>query len=554
MDKQYILAIDQGTTSSRAMLFDHAGRVAGVAQREFGQIFPQPGWVEHSPREIMTSVLTTITEVMNNSQIDAGAIAGIGITNQRETTVVWDRATGQPIHNAIVWQSRQTRDICDRLKQAGHEAMVRDKTGLLIDAYFSGTKVKWILDRVDGARQRAVRGELLFGTIDSWLIWNLTGGKVHVTDVSNASRTLMYDIHQQCWDDELLAMLDVPRAMLPQVRSSSEIYGTTTAQHFFGREVPIAGVAGDQQAALFGQACFEPGLAKNTYGTGCFMLMNTGDRAVRSDNGLLTTIAWGIDGTVEYALEGAIFVAGSVVQWLRDGLRMLGKSSDSQAYAERAVDNDGVYMVPAFVGLGAPYWRSDVRGAVFGLSRGTTKEHFIRAALESMAYQTRDVLTAMQADAGIVLKELRADGGAIANDFLAQFQSDILGVPVLRPQIAETTALGAAYLAGLATGFWRDRRGHCAPVGGRPPLRTADAARDARASVRRLEAGGGCHDGLPRLSEPVPPPRQGGRRGAGLSAWAAAACRCTWVIRTGTATASSAAPYTARPARCRSCR
>ncbi|MEP7187149.1 MAG: glycerol kinase GlpK [Rhodanobacter sp.] len=457
MDKQYILAIDQGTTSSRAILFDHQGRIAGMAQREFGQIFPEPGWVEHNPREIMTSVLSTITEVMNNAQVDATAIAGIGITNQRETAVVWDKATGQPIYNAIVWQSRQTRDICDQLKADGHEDMVREKTGLLIDAYFSGTKVKWILDKVDGARERAAKGELLFGTIDSWLIWNLTGGKVHVTDVTNASRTLMYNIHELCWDDELLAMLDVPRAMLPEVRSSSEIYGTTQGQHFFGHEVPIAGIAGDQQAALFGQACFEVGMAKNTYGTGCFMLMNTGEKAVASKNGLLTTIAWGIDGKVEYALEGSIFVAGSVIQWLRDGLRMLGKASDSEAYAERAGDNDGVYFVPAFVGLGAPYWRSDVRGAVFGLSRGTTKEHFVRAAVESMAYQTRDVLAAMQADSGIELKELRADGGAIANDFMAQFQSDILGVPVLRPEVPETTALGAAYLAGLATGFWSSR-------------------------------------------------------------------------------------------------
>jgi len=457
METQYILAIDQGTTSSRAILFDHKGHIAGMAQRAFGQIFPEPGWVEHNPREIMTSVLSTITEVMNNTQVDAAAIAGIGITNQRETTVVWDKATGQPIYNAIVWQSRQTRDICDQLKAAGHEEMVRRKTGLLIDAYFSGTKLKWILDRVDGARERARHGELLFGTIDSWLIWNLTGGKVHVTDYSNASRTLMYNIHQLCWDDELLAMLDVPRAMLPDVRSSSEIYGTTLGQHFFGREVPIAGIAGDQQAALFGQACFDAGMAKNTYGTGCFMLMNTGDKAVQSTSGLLTTIAWGVDGKVEYALEGSIFVAGSIVQWLRDGLRMLGKSGDSQAYAERAGDNDGVYFVPAFVGLGAPYWRSDVRGAVFGLSRGTTKEQFVRAALESMAYQTRDVLSAMQADSGIELKELRADGGAIANDFIAQFQSDMLGVPVLRPEVAETTALGAAYLAGLATGFWSSR-------------------------------------------------------------------------------------------------
>ncbi|OZB58343.1 MAG: glycerol kinase [Lysobacterales bacterium 14-68-21] len=457
MTAEYILAIDQGTTSSRAILFDRAGRIAGVAQREFTQHFPQPGWVEHHPREIMSSVLSTITEVMHNAQVDARAIAGIGITNQRETTVVWDRATGQPIHHAIVWQSRQTREICEALKAAGHEPMVRAKTGLLIDAYFSGTKVKWILDHVDGARERARRGELAFGTIDSWLIWNLTGGKAHVTDASNASRTLMYDIHTRRWDDELLAMLDVPRAMLPEVRSSSEVYGHTLPELFFGHAVPIAGVAGDQQAALFGQACFEPGMAKNTYGTGCFMLMHTGERAVASEHGLLTTIAWDVDGRVEYALEGAIFVAGSVVQWLRDGLRMLGKSSDSQAYAERAGDSDGVYFVPAFVGLGAPYWRSDVRGAVFGLSRGTSKEHFVRAALESMAYQTRDVLAAMQADAGIELKELRADGGAIANDFLAGFQADILGVPLVRPEITETTALGAAYLAGLATGFWSSR-------------------------------------------------------------------------------------------------
>ncbi|WP_158881815.1 glycerol kinase GlpK [Rhodanobacter sp. L36] len=455
--KQYILAIDQGTTSSRAMLFDHEGRVAGMAQREFAQIFPQPGWVEHNPREIMTSVLTTITEAMHNAQIDASAIAGIGITNQRETTVVWDRVTGQPIHDAIVWQSRQTRDICDQLQAAGHEPMVRAKTGLLIDAYFSGTKVKWILDHVEGAREHARNGGLLFGTIDSWLIWNLTGGKVHVTDVTNASRTLMYDIHAQCWDDELLAMLDVPKAMLPLVKSCSEIYGHTAPQFFFGREVPIAGVAGDQQAALFGQACFEPGMVKNTYGTGCFMLMNTGAKAVASNNGLLTTIAWSIGGKVEYALEGSIFVAGSVVQWLRDGLHMLDQASDSQASALRVEESGGVYIVPAFVGLGAPYWRSDVRGAMFGLSRGTTREHLVRAALESIAYQTRDVLEAMQSDAGIELKELRADGGAIANDFLAQFQSDLLGVPLLRPRVAETTALGAAFLAGLAVGFWSSR-------------------------------------------------------------------------------------------------
>ena len=457
MDKHYVLAIDQGTTSSRAILFDHAGRIAGSAQREFTQIFPQPGWVEHDPREILTSVYTTITELLNRYQVDPRTIAGIGITNQRETTVVWDKATGQPIHNAVVWQSRQSHAICEQLKADGHEPLIRRKTGLLINAYFSATKIRWILDHVEGAQARAERGELLFGTIDSWLIWNLSGGQAHVTDVTNAARTLLFDIHALQWDDELLALSNIPRAMLPQVRSSSEVYATTQAQFFFDQHLPIAGIAGDQQAALFGQACFEPGMAKNTYGTGCFMLMNTGEKAVVSENGLLTTIAWGIDGRVEYALEGSIFVAGSVVQWLRDGLRMFGKSSDCQAYAERAADNGGVYLVPAFVGLGAPYWRSDVRGAMFGLTRGTTKEHFIRAAVESMAYQTRDVLAAMQADAGIELKELRADGGAIANDFMAQFQSDILGVPVLRPQVAETTALGAAYLAGLATNFWRSR-------------------------------------------------------------------------------------------------
>ena len=457
MDKQYVLAIDQGTTSSRAMLFDRAGRVAGVAQREFAQLFPQPGWVEHDPREILTSVYTTITELLNREQVDPRSIAAIGITNQRETTVVWDKATGQPIHNAIVWQSRQSHAICERLKAEGHEPLIRRRTGLLFDAYFSATKIRWILDHVDGAQARAERGDLLFGTIDSWLIWNLSGRQAHVTDVTNAARTLLFDIHALQWDEELLALFDIPRAMLPQVRSSSEVYATTQAQFFFDQHIPIAGIAGDQQAALFGQACFEPGMAKNTYGTGCFMLMNTGTKAVISDNGLLTTIAWSVDGRVEYALEGAIFVAGSVVQWLRDGLRMFGRSSDCEAYAERVADTGGVYVVPAFVGLGAPYWRSDVRGAMFGLTRGTGKEHFVRAAVESMAYQTRDVLAAMQADAGIELKELRADGGAIANNFLAQFQSDLLGVPVLRPQVAETTALGAAYLAGLATGFWRSR-------------------------------------------------------------------------------------------------
>lgn len=456
VDQRYILALDQGTTSTRAILFDRAGTAVGSAQREFPQIFPEPGWVEHNPREILTSVLVTVTELLATAQVDLAQIAAIGITNQRETTVVWDRATGQPIHNAIVWQSRQSAAICEQLRAEGHESLVRERTGLLIDAYFSGTKLRWILDHVDGARERAERGELLFGTIDTWLIWNLSGGAVHVTDASNAARTLLYDIHRRCWDDDLLQMLDIPRAMLPEVRSSSEVYAQTAPAQFFGARIPIAGVAGDQQAALFGQGCFTPGMAKNTYGTGCFMLMNTGEKAVPSKHGLLTTIAWQLGDRTEYALEGSIFVAGSVIQWLRDGLRMLGKASDSQAYAERVASSDGVYVVPAFVGLGAPYWRSDVRGAVFGLSRGTSKEHFVRAALESMAYQSRDVLTAMEADAGIALKELRADGGAMANDFMAQFQSDMLGVPVLRPRVQETTALGAAYLAGLAVGFWRD--------------------------------------------------------------------------------------------------
>jgi glycerol kinase len=457
LKKLYILAIDQGTTNSRAMLFDRAGRVVGSAQREFRQIFPQPGWVEHDPHEILSSVLETVAEVLASTQIDAGELAGIGITNQRETTVVWDRHTGKPVYNAIVWQSRQSLAICEQLEADGYASLVREKTGLLIDAYFSGSKIRWILDHVEGARARAERGDLLFGTIDSWLIWNLTGGKLHVTDVSNAARTLLFNIHMRCWDEELLRMLDIPRCMLPQVRSCSEVYGHTAALPGFPSGVPISGVAGDQQAALFGQACFEPGMAKNTYGTGCFMLMNTGTQAVPSRHGLLTTIAWELDGTVEYALEGSIFVAGSVVQWLRDGLRMLDQASDSQACAESVSSSEGVYLVPAFVGLGAPYWRSDVRGAMFGLSRGTRKEHVVRAALESMAYQARDVLAAMEADAGIPLKELRADGGAIANDFMAQFQSDMLGVPVMRPRVAETTALGAAYLAGLAVGFWESR-------------------------------------------------------------------------------------------------
>ncbi|MBE2907795.1 glycerol kinase GlpK [Anoxybacillus flavithermus] len=453
----YILALDQGTTSSRAILFNQKGEIVHIAQKEFTQYFPQPGWVEHNPNEIWGSILAVIATVLSEAAVEPKQIAAIGITNQRETTVVWDKQTGQPIYNAIVWQSRQTAQICEQLKQAGYDDVFREKTGLLIDAYFSGTKVKWILDHVEGAREKAERGELLFGTIDTWLTWKLSGGKVHVTDYSNASRTLMFNIYEQRWDDELLNILHVPKAMLPDVRPSSEIYAHTAPYHFFGQEVPIAGIAGDQQAALFGQACFEEGMAKNTYGTGCFMLMNTGERAVQSNHGLLTTIAWGIDGKVEYALEGSIFVAGSAIQWLRDGLRMIKEAKDSEAYATKVQSTDGVYVVPAFVGLGTPYWDSDVRGAVFGLTRGTTKEHFIRATLESLAYQTKDVLTAMEADAGITLKTLRVDGGAVKNNFLMQFQSDILGVPVERPVVNETTALGAAYLAGLAVGYWQSR-------------------------------------------------------------------------------------------------
>ncbi|OQP08118.1 glycerol kinase [Geobacillus sp. 46C-IIa] len=454
---QYILSIDQGTTSSRAILFNQKGEIVHMAQKEFTQYFPQPGWVEHNANEIWGSVLAVIASVLSEAQVKPEQVAAIGITNQRETTVVWEKDTGNPIYNAIVWQSRQTTGICDELKAKGYDPLFREKTGLLIDAYFSGTKVKWILDHVEGARERAERGELLFGTIDTWLIWKLSGGRAHVTDYSNAARTLMFNIHTLEWDDELLAILNVPKAMLPEVRPSSEVYAKTVPYHFFGVEVPIAGAAGDQQAALFGQACFTEGMAKNTYGTGCFMLMNTGEKAVQSKHGLLTTIAWGIDGKVEYALEGSIFVAGSAIQWLRDGLRMIKTAADSEAYAEKVESTDGVYVVPAFVGLGTPYWDSEVRGAVFGLTRGTTKEHFIRATLESLAYQTKDVLAAMEADSGISLTTLRVDGGAVKNNLLMQFQSDLLAVPVERPVVNETTALGAAYLAGLAVGYWNSR-------------------------------------------------------------------------------------------------
>ncbi|REB08690.1 glycerol kinase [Sporosarcina sp. BI001-red] len=456
MKETYMLALDQGTTSSRAILFNELGEAVFTAQQEFKQYFPQTGWVEHNATEIWSSILSVIAGVLSEKNLSPDQIAGIGITNQRETTVVWDKATGNPIYHAIVWQSRQTSSICEELKKDGHADLIRKKTGLLIDPYFSGTKVKWILDHVEGAREKAERGDLLFGTIDTWLVWKLSGGEAHITDYSNASRTMMYNIHDLQWDTELLKILDVPAAMLPEVRPSSEVYAHTEPSKFFGRAVPIAGIAGDQQAALFGQACFEKGMVKSTYGTGCFMLMNTGEEAVQSENGLLTTIAWGLDGKVEYALEGSIFVAGSAIQWLRDGLRMLRSSEQSEAYADRVTSSDGVYVVPAFVGLGTPHWDADVRGAVFGLTRGTSKEHFIRATLESLAYQTKDVLDVMEADSGISLKSLRVDGGAVANNFLMQFQADLLGVPVERPSINETTALGAAYLAGLAVGFWKD--------------------------------------------------------------------------------------------------
>ncbi|MCG3398709.1 glycerol kinase GlpK [Staphylococcus massiliensis] len=455
--EKFILSIDQGTTSSRAIIFNEQGDIKGVAQREFKQHFPKSGWVEHDANEIWTSVLSVIASVLNENQIDPEQIAGIGITNQRETTVVWDKHTGRPVYHAIVWQSRQTQSICNELKEQDLEQTFRDKTGLLLDPYFSGTKVKWILDNVDGAREKAENGDLLFGTIDTWLVYRLSGGKAHVTDYSNASRTLMYNIHELKWDDELLEHLTVPKSMLPEVKPSSEVYAHTVDYHFFGHEVPIAGIAGDQQAALFGQACFERGDVKNTYGTGGFMLMNTGEEAVKSESGLLTTIAYGIDGKVNYALEGSIFVSGSAIQWLRDGLRMINSAPQTENYAERVDSTEGVYVVPAFVGLGTPYWDSDARGAIFGLTRGTEKEHFIRATLESLCYQTRDVLEAMEKDSGIQVNNLRVDGGAVKNNFIMQFQSDIVNIDVERPEINETTALGAAYLAGIAVGFWNGK-------------------------------------------------------------------------------------------------
>ena len=457
MTEKYILSLDQGTTSSRAILFNQEGEIVETAQKEFEQFFPQPGWVEHDANEIWTSILSCIANVLRKSDVDPSQVAGIGITNQRETTVVWDKNTGKPIYHAIVWQSRQSEAICKELTEKGYNDIIRDKTGLLIDPYFSGTKVKWILDHVEGAREKAEKGELLFGTIDTWLVYQLSGKTTHITDYSNASRTLMFNIYDLQWDDELLDILTVPKSMLPEVRQSSEVYANTVSYHFFGNEVPIAGIAGDQQAALFGQACFEEGMAKNTYGTGNFMLMNTGEEAVKSEHGLLTTIAWGVDGKVEYALEGSIFVTGSAIQWLRDGLRIINHASESEEFAKRVDSTDGVYMVPAFVGLGSPYWDSDARGAIFGLTRGTTREHLVRATLESLAYQTKDVLDAMIADSGIDLKALRVDGGAVKNDLLMQFQSNMLNVPVDRPVVQETTALGAAYLAGLAIGYWKDK-------------------------------------------------------------------------------------------------
>lgn len=451
----YILSFDQGTTSSRAIIFDRKGSIIATAQKEFTQIFPQPGWVEHDANEIWSTQLGVATEAILKGGLTARDVAAIGITNQRETTVVWDRQTQLPICNAIVWQDRRTAGYCDQLKKDGHATMIREKTGLVTDAYFSGTKVKWILDNVEGARDKAQKGELCFGTIDSWLLWKLTNGKVHATDVSNASRTLLYNIHTQQWDAELLSLFGIPENMLPEVRSSSEIYGHTE-NILSAAGIPVSGIAGDQQSALFGQMCTSPGMVKNTYGTGCFMLMNTGEKPVSSANNLLTTIAWKINGKVEYALEGSVFIGGAVVQWLRDGLHIIQQSADVEALCHKVNDNGGVYLVPAFTGLGAPYWNQHARGTIVGITRGTTDAHIARAAVESIAFQSMDLLKSMEADAGLPIKEVRVDGGATVNDDLMQFQSDILDTHVIRPSITETTALGAAYLAGLAVGFWKD--------------------------------------------------------------------------------------------------
>ncbi len=454
--KKYILSFDQGTTSSRAILFDKQGKKVATAQQEFSQIFPKQGWVEHDAMEIWGKQSGVAREVLETAGVSPAEIAAIGITNQRETTVVWNKKTGRPIYNAIVWQCRRTAQICDELKNSGLEETIRKKTGLIIDAYFSGTKIKWILDNVSEARTLAEKGELLFGNIDTWLIWNLTRGKVHVTDYTNASRTMLFNIRTLEWDDELLKAMDIPRSMLPEVKPSSFVYGHTDEHTFGGANIPISGVAGDQQAALFGQTCFEPGSAKNTYGTGCFMLMNTGDKIIESKNGLLTTIAFGLNGKVQYALEGSSFVAGAAVQWLRDELKLIYNAQESEYYAGLVKDTNGVYFVPAFAGLGAPHWDMYARGLLIGLSRGAKREHIVRAVLESIAYQTKEILTSMQKDSGIDLNSLKVDGGASANNFLMQFQADVLNVPVLRPKEKETTALGAAYLAGLAVGFWKE--------------------------------------------------------------------------------------------------
>ena len=455
--EQYVMALDQGTTSSRCILFNHAGDICGMAQREFEQIYPHPGWVEQNPREIWSSQYSVMAQVMAENGIDAKQIKGIGITNQRETTIIWNRYTGEPVYNAIVWQCRRTAEMIDALKEEGFDQVIREKTGLIADAYFSASKIAWILDHVEGAREQAEKGDLLFGTVDTWLIWNLTGGLVHVTDYTNASRTMLFDIHKLCWDEEIMAKFRIPRAMLPEVKPSSCIYGYTDEKVLVGN-VPIAGAAGDQQAALFGQGCFQPGDVKNTYGTGCFLLMNTGTDPVMSGNGLLTTIAASTDSAkVEYALEGSIFVAGAANQWLRDGMRLVENTPETEKYASQVEDTDGVYIVPAFAGMGAPYWNQYARGTVVGLTRGCTREHFIRATLESIAYQAYDVIKAMEEDAGVRLNVLKVDGGASANNMLMQFQADINNTIVHRPKCIETTALGAAYLAGLATGYWKNK-------------------------------------------------------------------------------------------------
>ncbi|MBN2666264.1 MAG: glycerol kinase GlpK [Bacteroidales bacterium] len=451
---KYILALDQGTTSSRAIVFNHSGRPVASAQKEFTQIYPKPGWVEHDPEEIWSTQAGVATEVLALAGLKSSDVAGIGITNQRETTLVWNRLTGKPVYNAIVWQDRRTADYCDQLKSEGADSLILERTGLIVDAYFSATKIKWILDNVSGARELAARGELAFGTVDSWLVWNLTRGKLHITDVSNASRSMVFNIHTLEWDKELLGIFDIPESMLPVVKSSSEIYGSTEGQ--FSSEIPVAGIAGDQQAALFGQMCIEPGMVKNTYGTGCFMMMNIGNKPIASKSRLLTTVAWKIGNETRYAFEGSIFIAGAVVQWLRDSLGVIAKSADVEALAARVSDSDGVYFVPAFAGLGAPYWNQHARGTIVGITRGSTTAHIARAALDSIAFQTLEVLQAMEKDSGIDIRELRVDGGATVNNSLMQFQADLLQASVIRPEITETTAVGAAYLAGLATGYWKN--------------------------------------------------------------------------------------------------